>query len=88
METEVILQIVSVVFLVVTAVFGKEWLKAKKVIGKITKAFVTLNDATEDNEITEEEWKLIYEDFKDIVMEVAGKDVIIHDIKLKEVESQ
>lgn len=80
METELILQIVSVIFVTLSAFFGVEMKLAKNYskrsenhLAQIVDFFQVLNDGWEDDDMTDDEWKKIYDKANVLVDEFKKK---------------
>ena len=58
-ETETILSIVLPILTIIAGIFGAKWKFGKSLISKITSLMNSIDDALEDDVITEDEAKLI-----------------------------
>ena len=58
--------ILWIIFLILSAVFGKKWKATKQLLKEAGELLVVISDAIKDDKITREELKMITNEYKDV----------------------
>ncbi len=62
-----IAEILTLVLIAASAIFATKWALTKRLLKEIAEALVTISEAVEDDEITDEELQEILNQLKDII---------------------